>query len=140
MKTSGPGLFFTATACTVLSSCLVPSRSFEKYVPPAAPDYSLERNWSALPTKKDSADFIIPGSGLTDNQSTAHVDVFFIHPTLYFRGKGWNAEVNDVSTNNLVDRTTILKQASVFNGSCKVYAPRYRQATLYSFADSKGNV
>ena len=29
-------------------------------------------------------------------------------------------------------------QASVFNGCCRVYAPRYRQATLYSFFDVDG--
>lgn len=138
MKCSGLGVTLFL-AGLVFSSCLVPSRHFEAYTPPPVPDYALERNWCALPDKKDSADFILPQAGLTDGQAQAKVDVFFIHPTLYFRGKGWNADVKDVRTNNLVDETTIRKQASVFNGSCKIYAPRYRQATLYSFVDSKGN-
>jgi hypothetical protein len=30
-------------------------------------------------------------------------------------------------------------QASVYNGCCKIYAPRYRQATFASFLDNKGN-
>jgi hypothetical protein len=30
-------------------------------------------------------------------------------------------------------------QASVFNGCCRIYAPRYRQATLYAFMDQEGN-
>ena len=30
-------------------------------------------------------------------------------------------------------------QASIFNGCCNVYAPRYRQATLFSFQDLKGD-
>lgn len=35
--------------------------------------------------------------------------------------------------NNQVDNSTILNQATVFNGSCKVYAPRYRQAHYSAF-------
>lgn len=123
----------------VLAACLVPARHFEKYTAPPLPDYALEKNWAALPTKKDSADFIIPNAGLKDGQATAKVDVFFIHPTLYYRGKSWNADVNDKGTNKLVDRYTIQRQASVFNGSCRIYAPRYRQATLYTFIDTKGD-
>jgi len=34
---------------------------------------------------------------------------------------------------------SIRNQASIFNESCRVYAPRYRQATLYSFFDQKDN-
>jgi hypothetical protein len=30
-------------------------------------------------------------------------------------------------------------QASVFNSCCKIYAPRYRQATIYSFMDKSGS-
>ena len=119
-------------------SCLRPHRSFEKYKVPSPPDYSLEKNWAALPTKKDSAD-ALPDASLKDGQADAPVDVFFIHPTLYFKGKSWNADVDDQQTNGLVDKYTIRQQASVFNGSCKVYAPRYRQATLATFSDSKGN-
>lgn len=119
-------------------ACLRPHRSFEKYKVPSPPDYSLEKNWAALPTKKDSAD-ALPDASLKDGQADAPVDVFFIHPTLYFKGKSWNADVDDQQTNGLVDKYTIRQQASVFNGSCKVYAPRYRQATLATFSDSKGN-
>lgn len=122
-----------------LSSCIQPKKAFEKYTPAPAPDYALEKNWAALPWVKDSADFLVPHAGLTDGQANAAVDVFFIHPTLYFGRKSWNAGMADKRTNQRVDKTTIRKQASVFNGSCKVYAPRYRQATLYSFIDTKGN-
>ncbi|HTL83384.1 MAG TPA: DUF3089 domain-containing protein [Bacteroidia bacterium] len=123
----------------ILFSCLKPHRKFEKYTPPPVPDYSLEKNWAALPWTKDSADVVPLNSGLKDDQANAKVDVFFIHPTLYFRGKSWNADVNDEKTNHLVDKYTIREQASVFNASCRVFAPRYRQATLMSFTDADGN-
>src|ERR1041385_3400115 len=116
-----------------LVSCIAPSHDFSHYKVPPPPDYSLGKNWAALPTVKDSADVVPYGSGLKDEQANAKVDVFFIHPTMYYKGKSWNADVDDKATNHLVDKFPIREQASIFNGSCKVYAPRYRQATLYSF-------
>lgn len=122
----------------VFGECYKPVRKFEKYTPPPAPDYSLEKNWAALPTKKDSAD-ALPDKSVQDNQANAKADVFFIHPTLYFKAKSWNADLNDKNANLLTEKYAIRQQASVFNGSCKVYAPRYRQATLASFTETKGN-
>jgi hypothetical protein len=87
---------------------------------------------------KDSADAIPPGSGMFDGQVTAKVDVFYIHPTLDFSGKGWNGDIRNKKLNNRVDIYPIRFQASAFNGSCKVYSPRYRQATLYSFTKQAG--
>ncbi|MGZ4056637.1 MAG: DUF3089 domain-containing protein, partial [Bacteroidia bacterium] len=62
------------------------------------------------------------------------VDVFFIHPTTYIKAKSWNANLDDEELNGSTDKGPILNQASVFNGSCKIYAPRYRQAALYSYS------
>jgi pimeloyl-ACP methyl ester carboxylesterase len=129
------GLFFSF----VLPRCIAPRKNFSHYIPPKIPDYSNENNWAALPTKKDSADAVPANSGLKDGQADAKVDVFFIHPTMYYHGKSWNADIYDQHTNHLVDIYPIREQASVFNESCKIYAPRYRQATLYSFFDGKGN-
>ena len=128
-------LFAAGNFIFFVSSCLAPSKSFDNTVPPPEPDYSKEVNWAALPDKKDSADIVPKNSGLTDNQSTAQVDVFFIHPTSYFKNKSWNAYMDDEKLNRSTDNGTIRNQASVFNGSCRIYAPRYRQATLYSFND-----
>lgn len=123
----------------LLASCSVPIRSFEKYPFTEPPNYYDEQDWAALPSKKDSADAVPANSGLTDNQANAKVDVFYIHPTLYFSGKRWNADISNKRVNKTTDKFAIKQQASVFNEMCKVYAPRYRQATLYSFMDRKGN-
>ena len=143
MKSNYKLLFFcqllTAYCLLVFCSCLRPHRSFESSTPPAAPDYSKQQYWAALPTVKDSADVVPYGSGLKDGQADAKVDVFFIYPTIYLTGRKWNADVNKKRLNKRIDKTTIMHQANVFNGSCKIYAPRYRLAVLYSYLDKKGN-
>jgi len=121
------------------SSCLVPRRYFEDDKVTSPPDYSKEKYWAALPTKKDSADAVPHGSGLKDGQANAKADVFFIYPTIYLAGRDWNADINNKRLNRRIDKTTIRLQASVFNGSCKVYAPRYRQAVLASFRNDNEN-
>lgn len=120
-------------------ACFKPVKRFSRYTPPPSPDYALQKNWAALPDLKDNADTVPYGSGLKDGQADAKVDVFFIHPTMYYKGKNWNAAMDDKRTNHLVDIYPIRQQASVFNESCKVYAPRYRQATLYSFMEGSGD-
>lgn len=97
-------------------------------------DYSKTSSWAALPNKEDNADKS-PG-GIFEYTSTLEADVFFLHPTTYTGRKGetlWNAPLDDKDLNNRTDESTILHQASIFNGAGKVYAPRYRQAHLYAY-------
>src|SRR5271157_4198956 len=128
--------FFLVFSCY---SCLAPRKYFEDDRVTSPPDYNQERYWAALPTKKDSADAVPYNSGLKDGQANAKVDVFFIYPTIYLAGRNWNADVNNKKLNRRIDKTTIRQQASAFNGSCKVYAPRYRQAVLASFRNDNEN-
>ncbi len=116
-----------------LASC-ASVRPFSANSVPPVPDYSKKSCWAAHPTEKDNADKT-PDPKLVDMQPEAQVDVFFLHPTLFFgEGKvGWNAAIDDDKVNNKVDGSTILFQASAFNGTGKVYAPRYRQANYRSF-------
>jgi hypothetical protein len=44
-----------------------------------------------------------------------------------------NPLISDADLNAKTDYSSILYQASVFNGSCLVYAPRYRQAHISAF-------
>ncbi|MBX2844494.1 MAG: DUF3089 domain-containing protein [Flammeovirgaceae bacterium] len=97
------------------------------------PNYSDSLCWIALPYKDDPADLVPLESGFRNNQKDAKVDLFYIHPTTalgLFKVK--NA---DLSTNRFNRRSdfVVMNQASIFNGSCKVYAPRYRQVSLGSF-------
>ncbi|MBI2730377.1 MAG: DUF3089 domain-containing protein [Sphingobacteriales bacterium] len=122
-----------------LSSC---SPSYYKYISKykystanIQPEYSDLFYWAAHPDKKDPSDSI--PSGLKNNIIDSAVDVFFIHPTTYTRanfGAGENnAAINNAELNAKTDYTSILYQASVFNASARVYAPRYRQAHISAF-------
>jgi len=101
---------------------------------PFAPNYSTENNWVALPFVEDKAD-IIPNAETWVSDSLKKVDVFFIYPTLYTRksAKTWTADILDKKVNRKVKNQTIRYQASVFNKSTRIYAPRYRQAHVDVF-------
>ncbi|HEY6640742.1 DUF3089 domain-containing protein [Povalibacter sp.] len=113
---------------------LQPAQSFAQESLPPAPDYSLASNWAALPDRADDAD-IVPDATVVDRQSTAAVDVFFVHPTTYYSPAHWNQPPGDTTTDRFTDVFALRNQASAFNGCCRLYVPRYRQATVYSFAD-----
>lgn len=108
---------------------------FSESPQPIAPNYSEAKNWAALPNRKDASDAV--PKGYKDGQQNALADVFYIHPTTYTKepidSYQWNADVNNATHNKKVDDKPIKFQASIFNGSCKVYAPRYRQAHYYCF-------
>ena len=108
-----------------------PGHAFTDVPPPAPPDYANEDHWAALPNRTDDADTVPIGA--TDLQATAPADVFFVHPTTFLSADAWNQALDDDATNLTTDEMVMQGQASVFNGCCRVYAPRYRQATLAAF-------
>ncbi len=111
--------------------------AFNEADQPAAPDYSLEKNWSALPFHLDAAD-AIPSSEKWKNDSLKAVDVFYIYPTVYMSGKTWNADLSNEKLNKKIDNKPVRYQASVFNASARVYAPRYRQSAIKAFFTLQG--
>ncbi|MFL0804028.1 MAG: DUF3089 domain-containing protein [Agarilytica sp.] len=112
-----------------------PHKTFEAHPLPPTPDYSDENFWAALPTTEDSADLLPTISTLTDNQDGANVDVFYVHPTTFTSKDAWNADAKTPLVFGKFDPIKV--QASIFNGSARVYAPRYRQATLFAFHGGK---
>ncbi len=108
-----------------------PEKSFDGYARPTPPNYADPAAWAALPgaDHKDSADLVPEGETVGDRQDMAAVDVFYLHPTTFRGNYNWNQELNDAETNQWTDDSVIARQAAIFNGCCRVYAPRYRQAT-----------
>lgn len=98
-------------------------------------NYALEQNWTALPFKENNSFWIPQNLDLKNNQATAEADVFFIHPTtdVYGFKPSGNTKIDNNRVNRQTDDLSIKYQASVFNVSCKVYAPRYQQAVLHNF-------
>lgn len=100
----------------ILQALLNPKVPYTVYRPPAAPDYSRARDWALLPGPRD----------------TEPVDVFFIHPTTFDGGKDWNGPVDDAKAAELFARVMAPNYAGPFAAVGRVFAPRYRQASLYT--------
>ena len=101
---------------------------------PAPPDYSNLNLWAASPHKMDTSDKM--PDVLNDEETDKKADVFFIHPTSFFGEtdtSSWNAWLSDEVVNQETGYKSIIFQATVFNGSCRVFAPRYRQANMEVF-------
>ncbi len=127
-----PLFLFLLTAC----GSIPPLPGGNKFPTPAPPDYRQEANWAATPFTADPADRT-PGRDLVNKQVSAPADVFYIHPTIYFKARGksqqWNANLEDERLNEAVDESAILNHASIFNAAGRVFAPRYRQANIRVF-------
>lgn len=92
------------------------------------PDYALAVNWAAGPGGP-GAGAALP-VGATPAAKAPGVDVFFVHPTTFASETAFNQDVADAKANAWVDASSIARQASAFSGCCRVFAPRYRQASL----------
>lgn len=93
---------------------------------PPAPDYARASSWAARAGSEGAAARIAPGA--TPRQNLP-VDVFYIHPTTDRDLDRSNQPIADEAVNRWTDGSVIARQAGSFNGCCRVFAPRYRQAT-----------
>lgn len=109
-----------------------PDHAFAGEMPSQVPDYSDLANWSAWPGRDDAGDRL-PEGVVAPPEGARSADVFYVHPTTYLKKDSWNAAIDDQITNMLVDELPVLGQATAFNNCCRVFAPRYRQATLWTF-------
>lgn len=107
----------------------IPAQAFGALPHPRAPDYADPAAWAALPDRRDAADVVPENDAFGDRQASVAVDVFYIHPTTYRDTAFWNQPLEDAATNAWTDESVIARQAAVFNACCRVFAPRYRQAT-----------
>jgi hypothetical protein len=120
-------------------SFLQPRKSFAESEPPPPPDYSAPADWGCLPDRNDPCDAVPANTGLTDGQARAQVDCFAVYPTTMYRRYGWNARLDDKTTRRITDNGPLKQQFSVYNGSCRVFAPYYRQAGLGAFTLPTGD-
>jgi hypothetical protein len=95
-------------------------------------DYSSESSWASLPSIGDEADLIPAGEEGID-QLNSKVDVFFVHPTGYLKGHTWTDPLEEESATKENTQWMMANQASAYNGCCSIYAPHYRQASIYSY-------
>ena len=76
------------------------------------------------------------GNAFPDAQDKAGFDVFYIHPTTFRNNVDWVQDIADKSVNDWTDASVVARQAAIFNACCRVFAPRYRQATFGSTGPS----
>jgi len=114
-----------------------PVGTFDKLPAPMVPDYSHLNNWAAHPKLEDKSNYT--PEGIEPITTTPRADVFFIHPTTFFGKNSWNSPLEHTLSRTFIDEMIMPSQASVFNESCRIFAPRYRQATFYSFLEGGKN-
>jgi hypothetical protein len=113
-----------------------PLNAFDDLRPPPAPDYASPESWAALWPRADEADVASPNTAYPEAQNEAHIDAFFIHPTCYTKKDYWNGPIDDPEVRKTVS-FIMMYLASAFNAASRVYAPRYRQFTLFSVAEKE---
>jgi hypothetical protein len=130
------GVALLISACS--PSCfLKPTTAYEPTKASTAPDYTTEEAWAALPDRQDNADLTPPDHD--NRQQQAAADVFFLHPTTWFSREEWNDPLTSKKSRELVDEIIMSGQASAFNECCRIFAPRYRQATLGAYFGEVGD-
>lgn len=102
-------------------TALDPKVPFQTYQPPPAPNYATRQAWALMPTAP---------SGPTAAEPA--VDVFFVSPTTYEGGRDWNAPINDSGADRDFRERMAPNYAGPFVRVGRIFAPRYRQASLYS--------
>jgi hypothetical protein len=101
----------------IMQAGLDPQEPFQTYKPPPAPDYAQPAAWALRPAAAPDA---------------LAADVFFVSPTTYDGGRDWNAPIDDVAADRFFRRTIAPNYAGPFQRVGRIFAPRYRQASLYT--------
>jgi hypothetical protein len=110
-----------------------PALPFDAAQTVEAPDYADPANWAALPERDGLEDRVPEGIARGVEQGRAPVDVFFVHPTGFLAGDAWTFDMNPDSRAEENTRWMMANQASTYNGCCNIYAPRYRQASIFAY-------
>lgn len=107
--------------------------------PPAAPDYTAERNWLCLPGRSDVCATPLPttalnpagygSSGRSVPASAAPIDCFYVYPTVS-NDQGLNSDL----IAGREERRMAENQFARFASVCRPFAPIYRQMTVASIA------
>lgn len=106
----------------ILSNALDPKVPFLTYHPPPAPDYGKETSWALLPRNAEATP-----------PADKPVDIFFVHPTTFDGGRDWNGGIDQPKAARFLSRVVLPNYAGPFDRVGRIFAPRYRQASLYTY-------
>jgi hypothetical protein len=123
------GAFTAIGGWSTLAALRGPAEAYDARDLPPAPDYAKTKAWLALPGRDGLERSTPPGVAPVD-EHLARADVFFVHPTTFKGSPVWIAPFDASDAAAPLNPAVLLDQVSAFNGCCRLYAPRYRQATL----------
>jgi hypothetical protein len=116
---------------SVLISRAAPTGHFKASAAGTGPDYTVPTNWLARPGLPDDTSSWVP-PGVADERP-GKAAIFYIHPTTYLKTDRWNAPLEPEGDTEFRSQIFVQSQASAFNGTGQVWAPRYRQAAFGAF-------
>ena len=99
----------------------IPDHNFDINLSGFPPTYSDLKYWVEHPEKENNYASLPKNYIDSTYDSNPVIDVFFVHPTLYFKGNRWNADINDKKLNKKIGNAAIRNQASVFLGIANIY-------------------
>ncbi|MES3021546.1 MAG: DUF3089 domain-containing protein [Pseudomonadota bacterium] len=137
MRNTRPSLSVALAAACLISACAtaIGPPPFDTTRVPAAPEYADGIAWLALPARA-GLELSTPRPLLPLAAGQAAADVFFIHPTTYKGNAVMNAPYDASDLAAPLNAPVLIGQLGVFNGCCRMYAPRYRQASLAGLRDT----
>jgi len=120
----------------IFGRMLAPDHKFGEKPIPDAPDYTLRAHWAAWPDDASPAERLPDGVARIPQEDRL-ASAFFLHPTTYGGTDHWVQPMDDEEAIRGTDLGTISRQASAFNGCCRVYAPRFRQSNIMGYAEEE---
>ena len=116
----------------------VPAESYEEQKADKrwgpAPDYAQGKWWSCYGADEGPSAMVPAGVDKLPVENRP-ADVFYLHATSYF-GPTWQMPPSEVRADEVAG-WAMSQNASAFNGTCRIFAPRYRQATIQSFLTAR---
>lgn len=110
----------------IFQSLQDPGEPFQTYEKPIAPNYLSGEAWLARPDLTQDP-FLDPALG----------DVFVIAPGLYKGGEHWNLPVDNIRRRTKLERIVRPNYVAPYRSAGRVFAPLYRQASLYTFMTTR---
>jgi hypothetical protein len=124
-------IHFTGSTRHIIVWLTKPAHGWDLARKAPAPDYAQPEAWAARPGKESFATYV--PEGVAHEEGPRAVDVFFVHPTGYLHGGDWNSPLDANSRTEENTQWMMANQASAFNSCCNVYAPRYREASIFNY-------
>lgn len=103
-----------------------PGQPFQTYEPPVAPDYQSAESWLTR-----------PDIDIDPYQLEARGDVFVVVPSVYRGGFHWNLPSDDLKRKGKLQRIVRPNYVSPYGQAGRLFAPYYRQASLYAFMTNR---